>query len=154
MRIEKSLALIGALLAATALGGCGSTPRTERGVVESGATVSTLSGAQEVPPVDTRGSGRAQTWYSRPTRTLSWVVDVQGLSGPPTAAHFHGPAAPGQNAGVMIPISTASVPMTGAAMLTPAQEADLLAGRLYVNIHTAAHPNGEVRGQVAGPLYQ
>ena len=150
MRMGTSVALVGAVMMTAALSACGG--GTTASAPREMAMTTNLSGAQEVPPVNTPASGRARTWYDRSTRSLTWTVDAQGLSGPLTAAHFHGPAAPGQNAGVQVPISTAAMPMTGAATLTPAQEADLLAGRWYVNLHTAANPNGEIRGQVtAGP---
>ena len=66
-----------------------------------------------------------------------------------TAAHFHGPAEAGKNAGVAVPIpNAASSPVKGEATLTDAQAADLLGGKYYINIHTAANPGGEIRGQV------
>ena len=72
-----------------------------------------------------------------------------GLSGPATAAHFHGPAEAGKNAGVEVPIPNAGTsPVEGSATLTEAQAADLTGGKLYVNVHTAANPGGEIRGQV------
>jgi hypothetical protein len=70
------------------------------------------------------------------------------LSGPASAAHFHGPAAPGQNAGVIVPFPNPESPIRGEATLTEAQAADLLAGRWYVNVHSRAHPGGEIRAQV------
>ena len=108
-----------------------------------------LSGAQEVPPTASMATGMASATLD-PDGTLHWNVSYQGLSGPAAAAHFHGPAAPGANAGVAINIGTQGLgsPMQGAAHLTEAQIADLAAGRWYVNIHTAANPNGEIRGQV------
>lgn len=111
----------------------------------------TLSGAQEVPPVSTAASGTAAITFNQATRQLSWNVTYAGLSGPATMAHFHGPAAPGANAGVALPIGGAGMtsPASGQATLNDAQVADLLAGRWYVNIHTAANPGGEIRGQVA-----
>lgn len=108
----------------------------------------TLSGAQEVPPAETSGTGSVSARFDKKTNKLSYEVNYSGLSGPATAAHLHGPAAPGQNAGVVIPFANASSPIRGEATLTAAQAADLLAGRWYVNIHTARYPGGELRAQV------
>jgi hypothetical protein len=63
-------------------------------------------------------------------------------------AHFHGPAEPGKNAGVAVPIPGTASPMNGSATLTDAQAADLMAGKWYVNVHTAENKGGEIRGQV------
>jgi hypothetical protein len=80
---------------------------------------------------------------------LKWNVSYSGLSGPATAGHIHGPAAPGANAGVMVPFSNvSSSPFSGQAQITPAQAAEIAAGRTYVNIHTAKSPAGEIRGQL------
>jgi hypothetical protein len=109
----------------------------------------TLDGAAEVPPVTTPGKGTADIDYDPATKKLSWKVTYTGLSGPATAAHFHGPAETGKNAGVKVPIPNATTsPAEGSATLTDEQAADLVAGRYYVNIHTAANPGGEIRGQV------
>ena len=107
-----------------------------------------LSGAQEVPPVSTAGTGTLEAKLDKSTRKLSYTITYSGLSGPATAAHFHGPAALGQNAGVVVPFANAASPIKGETTLTEAQAADLLAGRWYVNVHTAAHPGGEIRAQV------
>lgn len=108
-----------------------------------------LKGSAEVPPVETKGSGNADISYDTASKKLTWTVTYSGLSGPATAAHFHGPAEAGKNAGVAVPIpNQATSPVKGSANLTDAQAADLLAGRYYVNIHTAANPGGEIRGQV------
>ncbi len=111
-----------------------------------------LSGAAEVPPVDTPATGSTRAWYDDDTNTLTWVVDYSQLSGPVAAAHFHGPAGPGSSgAPVQVPIVSkgpVDPPIAGEAVLTEEQEADLLAGRYYVNIHTAANPAGEIRGQL------
>lgn len=108
-----------------------------------------LSGKSEVPPIDTKGTGKAELAYDTATKQLSWTVNFSGLSGPATAAHFHGPTEAGKNAGVAVPIGTAlASPAKGSATLTDAQAADLLAGRWYVNIHTDANKPGEIRGQV------
>ena len=109
----------------------------------------TLDGASEVPAVSTAGKGTADIDYDAATKKLSWKLTYSGLSGPATAAHFHGPAGPADKAGVAVPISNPGTsPVEGSAVLTDAQAADLTAGKYYVNIHTAANPGGEIRGQV------
>jgi len=109
----------------------------------------TLDGAAEVPPVTTAGKGTADVDFDPATKKLSWKVTYSGLSGPATAAHFHGPGEAGKNAGVAVAIPNAtSSPAEGSATLTAAQAADLTAGKYYVNVHTAANPGGEIRGQV------
>jgi CHRD domain len=109
----------------------------------------TLDGASEVPPTTSAGKGTADIDYDAATKKVTWKLTYSGLTGPATAAHFHGPAEAGKNAGVAIAIANAiSSPVDGSATLTDAQAADLLAGKYYVNIHTAANPGGEIRGQV------
>jgi hypothetical protein len=109
----------------------------------------TLDGKAEVPPNTSAAKGTADIDYDAATKKLTWKVTYSGLSGPATAAHFHGPAEAGKNAGVAIPIANAtSSPAEGSATLTDAQAADLMAGKYYVNVHTAANPGGEIRGQV------
>jgi hypothetical protein len=109
----------------------------------------TLDGKSEVPAVTSAGKGTADIDYDAATKKLTWKVSYSGLSGPATAAHFHGPAEAGKNAGVAVAITNAtSSPAEGSAILTDAQAADLMAGMYYVNVHTAANPGGEIRGQV------
>jgi CHRD domain-containing protein len=109
----------------------------------------TLDGKAEVPPNTSAATGTADIDYDAATKKLSWKVTYSGLSGPATAGHFHGPAEAGKNAGVAVPITNiATSPVEGSATLTDAQAADLAAGKYYVNIHTAANPGGEIRGQV------
>ncbi|MDB5397688.1 MAG: domain containing protein [Rhodospirillales bacterium] len=107
-----------------------------------------LDGASEVPPTTSKGTGEAKLKYDTTTKKLEYTVEYKGLSGDPVAAHFHGPADPGANAGVELPITVGKSPIKGEATLTDAQAADLEAGKWYVNIHTAANPAGEIRGQV------
>ena len=115
----------------------------------SASTMTTrLSGASEVPPVASNASGTAELNLNKQTNELSWTVTYTGLSGPATGAHFHGPAMAGANAGVVVPMTgSLTSPIRGTASLTAAQVADLMAGKWYVNLHTAANPNGEIRGQ-------
>jgi hypothetical protein len=109
----------------------------------------TLDGKSEVPPNASAGTGTADIDYDAATKKLSWKLTYSGLSGPATAAHFHGPAEPGKNSSVAVAIPGATTsPAAGSATLTDAQAADLMAGKYYVNVHTAANPGGEIRGQV------
>ena len=109
----------------------------------------TLDAKSEVPPNASSATGTADIDYDPASKKLSWKLTYSGLSGPAMAAHFHGPAEPGKNAGVAVAIPNAGTsPAEGSATLTDAQAADLEAGRYYVNVHTAANPGGEIRGQV------
>jgi hypothetical protein len=109
----------------------------------------TLDGKSEVPPNTSAGTGTADIDYDKATKKLTWKLTYSGLTGPATAGHFHGPAEPGKNAGVAVAIPNAATsPAEGSATLTDAQAADLEAGKYYVNVHTAANPGGEIRGQV------
>jgi CHRD domain len=108
-----------------------------------------LDGKSEVPPNTSAGTGTADIDFDAASKKLSWKVTYSGLTGPATAAHFHGPAEAGKNAGVAVPIpNIGTSPAEGSATLTDAQAADFAAGKYYVNIHTAANPGGELRGQV------
>ena len=62
-----------------------------------------LDGKSEVPPNTTSGSGSLTATYDTDSKKLTWKGSVSGLTGPATAAHFHGPAPAGKNASVMIP---------------------------------------------------
>ena len=108
-----------------------------------------LTGAKEVPPTPSKGTGTLTATYDTKTMKLSWSLPYSGLTGPAISAHFHGPAKPGKNAPVLVPLTNvAKSPITGSAILTKAQAKDLLDGDVYVNIHTNAHKSGEIRGQV------
>jgi hypothetical protein len=99
--------------------------------------------------VATSGRGSLTVTYDTASKRLTWTGTVSGLTGEATAAHFHGPAEPGRNAGVLIPASgVKSGSFEGSATLTDAQASALTAGQTYFNIHTTAHPQGEVQGQV------
>src|SRR5690242_4194675 len=93
------------------------------------------------------GKGTATASLDTNTKTLTWTVDYSGLSGPATAAHIHGPADPGANAGIVVPFTgSLASPIKGSATLTDAQMTQLEAGKWYVNIHTDANKGGETRG--------
>ena len=106
-----------------------------------------LSAAQEVPQNSSNGRGTAK--LNLDGSKLRWMIDYSGMSGPVTAGHIHGPAMMGSNAGVVIPFTgSMASPIIGSADVTAAQIADMKAGKYYINLHTAANPGGEIRGQI------
>ena len=107
-----------------------------------------MNAAAEVPPVNSSGVGTVVAVVYPSTKAMTYTVTYKDLTGPATAAHIHGPAAPGANAPVMIPSTVTASPIKGGATLTAAQMADLQAGKMYYNVHTAANPGGEIRGQM------
>lgn len=106
-----------------------------------------LKGSEEVPPVETDATGMADITYDTESKNLTWTIEHSGLSGDVTAAHFHGPAAAGENAPPVVPIDVSAL-SNGSATLDDAQASALTEERLYLNLHTAAHADGEIRGQV------
>jgi LPXTG-motif cell wall-anchored protein len=117
-----------------------------------------MSGAQENPPVATAATGQGTAVISADGSTITYLVTYSGLSGTANAAHIHTGAA-GSNGGVILPLAIGPSPMTG--ILTAADftasgpvttfaeaVAAIKAGTTYFNIHTAANPGGEIRGQI------
>ena len=107
-----------------------------------------LTGADEVPANSSAGTGELSAELETTEHTLAYRASYSGLTGPATMAHFHGPAAPGANGPPTVVVSDPRTPIGSSVILTPAQQDDLLAGKWYFNVHTAAHPGGEIRGQV------
>ncbi|MBT8132317.1 MAG: VPLPA-CTERM sorting domain-containing protein [Gammaproteobacteria bacterium] len=109
-----------------------------------------LDGAQANAGGGTGSSatGSASMTYDNVSGLFSWNISWTTLDGNVTVAHFHGPAQPGQNAGVQVVIDELNSPSSGSAMISAAQGGDLLAGLWYINIHSDLHPGGEIRGQV------
>jgi hypothetical protein len=106
--------------------------------------------AQEVPPVTGAASGKGTFTLNPATKELMWNVTYSGLSSDAAAAHIHGPAAAGANAGVVVNLAPSGMksPLEGKATLTDAQIADLQSGKYYLNVHTANNKGGEIRGQI------
>jgi Cu/Zn superoxide dismutase len=109
---------------------------------------SELKGSSEVPPNTSTATGTAEATLDTQTRSLTYKITFSGLTGPAVGAHFHGPGEVGKNAGIVLPFKTLNSPIEGSATLTENQAADLLAGKWYANVHTNAHPGGELRGQM------
>ncbi len=110
-----------------------------------------LNGDQETPPVSTTAIGTAVASLAPTLDTLTYFVSVTGLT--PSAAHFH-LASAGMAGPVIVPLSTTPSPnfYTGSVVLNSSQVASLLKGDVYVNVHTAANPAGEIRGQMESNL--
>jgi len=126
------------------------------GVLASCATMSpsteqkvALTGDSEVPAVATSATGTA-TVDIRPDRTVKVLVVVAGMT--PTASHIH-EAAAGANGPVIVPFTKTGDNTFASAdgvKLTDAQYESYKAGKLYVNVHSAKSPGGEIRGQIKG----
>lgn len=113
----------------------------------------TLSGAQEVPPNASPATGSAMVTLDTDTNLLSWNITftAESLLGTTTASHFHGPATPGVNAPVIVPINLTpgfGSPQIGSATISDTHEGFFLDNMTYINIHTTTFPGGEIRGQV------
>jgi hypothetical protein len=108
-----------------------------------------LTATSEVPASNSNGQGTLKGEVNSKTSLLTWTINYSGLSGPVTGAHFHGPALEGKNADVAVPITgSLASPINGTATLSTTQLKELMEGKWYVNLHTAANPNGEIRGQI------
>lgn len=114
-----------------------------------------LDGAQA--GVESDAAGSASVTIDEELGLLSWTLDWSGFASAVTAIHFHGPAAPGEDAFVTVELSNISglaTPSAGSTSIDEIQQAELLADLWYINIHSEDAPLGEIRGQVireAGP---
>ncbi len=111
-----------------------------------------LSGMNQVPAVDSKGTGSATLRYNPATHELTWTITYSDLSSDVTAAHIHSGAA-GANGKVVIPLTAKGAtanpsPIKGSATITDDQAMDLSSGNMYVNVHTTDHKGGEIRGQI------
>ena len=110
-----------------------------------------LNGAAEVPPVVTSASGKGEITVM-PDRTVSGSIKISGMT--PTMVHIHEGAA-GKNGPPIVtlaPGANNSYSVPAGAKLTESQYASYKDGMLYVNVHSAQHPGGELRGQLPKPM--
>lgn len=121
-----------------------------------------MSGAQETPSNASSALGKLDVYYSKGTRTLNFSFEWSGLSGAVTAMHIHGLAPTGYPAVPVQTLSTSGIIKCSASSTTACgrysgtmqvdgvvvKEEDMINGMYYVNIHTAAYPGGEIRGQI------
>src|SRR5436190_1706824 len=150
--VHKRNLLAAALIAAVGLAGCNTFKSMTGGSEHSGGGYTQsvmLTGANEVPAVSSSASGTGSVTVSS-DRTVTANITVKGMT--PTAAHIH-EAAAGANGPVIVPFvkqgDNTFVAGPGAKM-TEAQYDAFKAGRTYVNVHSAAHPAGEIRAQLKG----
>jgi hypothetical protein len=141
---------VGALALAVALGGCSTMDKMgDKMAGSSGGERVTLSGANEVPPVQTSATGSGTVTVNS-DKTVKVDLKVSGMQ--PTAAHIH-EAAAGANGPVIVPLQKKGdnefVSAAG-AKLTDAQYEAYKAGRTYVNVHSDQHKGGEIRAQLKG----
>jgi uncharacterized protein (DUF1800 family) len=117
--------------------------------------ICTLNGAKEVPPSSSQGTGTASVVLSADERSARITLNFSNLSSAQNAAHIHGPAASGTNAPPLISLPLGQINsftwnITPTGDLSVAEQvAALKAGQLYINVHTANDPDGEIRGQLA-----
>jgi hypothetical protein len=114
--------------------------------------MSVLTSGQEVPVGTSTAMGVAFLTFEEKSRELTYSITYQGLSGAETAAHFHGPAAPGADADVRVGIDQTGAAKQGTVVLTKPQVLLLKKGLVYINIHSGSFPGGEIRGQVLPAL--
>ena len=105
----------------------------------------TINGAQQVPANNSTATGTFTGTYASASKQLTYTVTYQGLT--PTIAHIH-TGGPGATGSVAVPFANLASPITGTVTLTPEQADNLLNNRMYVNIHTSALSNGEIRGDI------
>ncbi len=115
--------------------------------------MSVINGGQENPPIDSSALGNAFLTYDTETNLLCYAISYTTLSAAEIAAHFHGPASAGANAGVLFSISPSPSPFGSpkadcVGPLDGDQQRALLRGQFYINIHSSDAPGGEIRGQV------
>jgi len=106
-----------------------------------------LNGMNEVPPNNSTSTGVATLTYDTIAKKFDVVVSLTGIT--PSAGHIH-KGAPGVAGGVVFGFTNPLLsPFTYTSpVLTDAQENDLYTGQYYVNIHSSAYPDGEIRGQL------
>ncbi|MBT8486805.1 MAG: CHRD domain-containing protein, partial [Phycisphaerae bacterium] len=109
--------------------------------------VAVINADQTVPAAISTADGCARVEVDTATNTLHYRIVFSGLSSAETAAHFHGPADIGATAGVLHTLPPGN-PKVGTWNYDESIEADILAGRIYINIHSTTAPTGEIRGQL------
>ena len=137
--MSKRAFLISALMSSLLLSGSAAE-------AESVSLVAHLLGGSNVPANKSDAFGEGQFTYDTASRTLDYYVTYDGIA--PGKIDIHGPAGAGENGALVANFPVSESPVTGKVTLTPDQGTALLAGRIYVDIHSQAFANGEIRGQI------
>ena len=139
------------------VGGFGGTGAPTGGA-GGGANVTTFtvspSGAQVIPSNTSIATSTVQVTVDRNTGAVTVAGSFTGLTAEATVAHIHGPAPAGQSADPLITLTvpqTVSGTITGAGTMSNVQMSDMLGGQTYVDVHSDAYPDGEIRAQI-GPI--
>jgi CHRD domain len=119
---------------------------TSSAVADTTTFTAGLNGDSQVPPTDSKAKGKGQFLYDHKSKKLTWTITYWGVSA--KAAHLHGRASEGANADKMITVSPLQSPIKGAAILTENQVKALIGGDMYIDVHSAKYPDGEIRGQL------
>jgi len=110
--------------------------------------IALLNGAQETPPTTSTALGLALLTFDESTKMLCFSLSFTPLETSEVAAHVHGPGAPGQSADILFALPAGNPKNSCEQITSGKQKKDLKKGLLYMNIHSAQHPGGEIRGQI------
>jgi hypothetical protein len=144
MKLER---IVGKSLAVVATVAVLSAPSLASAAVKNFMVV--INGAQETPPNASAALGSGILTYDTATKTLCYAISFSPMATAEVAAHIHGPAAPGVPAGIILALPLGAG--KSACVVNPPlpfDKADLFKNLYYVNIHSAALPGGEIRGQI------
>lgn len=114
---------------------------------ENISLVAHLLGTNEVPATQSDAFAEAQFTYDSAAHELQYYVNYDGVA--PAKVDIHGPAGKGENAVAVANIPLSESPVSGTLQLTPEQADELLAGKMYLDIHSQRYADGEIRGQIA-----
>ena len=139
------LRYVRAFLAAVLLGGLYAAPAP----AGTRNFIAVLNGGQETPPTTSNAFGVAFLTFDDKTLALCYSITYTGITRTAeTAAHVHGPAAPGASAAILVALSPSGSPKNLCVTLPKANKKDLKRGMTYLNVHTMDNPSGEIRGQI------
>ena len=117
-------------------------------VADTTIFIADLNGTSQVPPTDSKAKGRGDFAYDDTSKKLTWTITYWGLRDKAKSAHLHGSASEGATADIMITVSPLQSPIKGAAILMEDQVKALTGGDMYIDVHSAKYPEGEIRGQL------